>query len=116
MSIVDTNIDSIPELPTDHPHHHARLEARLKIQKEIDQNRVKRTSLLMEARSKLYQLLAKSVENTAPVLHQELFDKCNLEHMGPEYVGYFDSPRAWRIIQARIKASLLGFGRASVIA
>ena len=36
LSIVDSNIDSIPELPTDHPHHHARLEARLKIQKEID--------------------------------------------------------------------------------
>ena len=72
LSIVDTNIDSIPELPADHPHHHARLEARLKIQKEIDQNRIKRNTILMQERTNLFASLSKSVENTAPVLHKEL--------------------------------------------
>ncbi len=47
--------------------------------------------------------LKESTEETAPVLSRELKEQCDLSITRNLAGGYFDGPRAWRIVLHRLK-------------
>ena len=77
-SIVDVDLDSLPELPVDHRDYTRRQETRIKIQTQNAANAEKRYDLLMTAWTEVYTLLKESTETTAPVLSRQLRMSCDL--------------------------------------
>ena len=97
-SIVDVDLDSLPELPVDHRDYTRRQETRIKIQTQNAANAEKRYDLLMTAWTEVYTLLKESTETTAPVLSRQLRMSCDLLANRNITGGYFDGPQAWRIV------------------
>ena len=89
-SIVDVNLDELPELHESHRDHHRRHEARIKIMAQNKSNAEKRFQLVMEDRTKVYTLLKTSTESTAPVLSRELKELCDMELLHALPGGFFD--------------------------
>ena len=101
-AIVDVDLSLMPELPLGHRDYHRRMESRIKIQAQNRANAERRYTLTMEAWTKIYTLLKKSTETTAPVLSRELREMCDLAKVRKMTGGYFDGPRAWRMILRRL--------------
>ena len=97
-SIVDVDLDSLPELPVGHRDYTRRQETRIKIQTQNAANAEKRYDLLMTAWTEVYTLLKESTETTAPVLSRQLRMSCDLLANRNITGGYFDGPQAWRIV------------------
>ena len=101
-SIIDIDLTLLPELPPDDRNYHRRVELRIKIHTQNRSNAELRFVLTMKAWTKAYTLFKKSTEITAPVLSRELREMCDLGRTRNLPGGYFDGPRAWRIIIRRL--------------
>lgn len=99
--IVDVPLDALPELPADHRDYERRLETRIRMQIENQKNKEKRFQLTMAAWTQIYTALKICTQKTAPMLSRELLELCDLSTDGMAD-GYFDGPRAWRIICGRL--------------
>ena len=100
--IVDVDLRTLPSLPVGHRDYHRREETRTKIRTQNMANAERRFSIMMAAWTKLYALYKCSTETTAPVLSRELFELCDLSVTHGLTGGYFDGPRAHRIVMQRL--------------
>ena len=101
-SIVDIDLASLPPLPIGHRDYERRLEARTKIMAQNKANAEKRFRYTMDDWTTLYAELKKCTEMQAPVLSRELKDLCDLSVTNPALTGYYDGPRAYRMLVNRI--------------
>ena len=108
-SILDVDLSSVPELPPEHRDYHRRMETRTKIQTQNEANRIRRWHLTMQAWTELYTLVKTATEVTAPTLSREMKELCDLYRSDGIAGGYFDGPRAWRMIEDRL------FGRRPIM-
>ena len=98
-SIID--LELLPSLPADHPHHFRREDERNKALTQIKSNKFKRFTIVMRAWTAIFTALKACTEDSAPVLSRELMMQCDLALRGIPG-GYFDGPRAWRTILDKI--------------
>ena len=96
--IIDQPLDDLPALEPSHRDFHRREEARSRVKTANAANAARRTQLTLEAWTDVYTLLKISTEETAPTLSRELLLSCDLERTRKMPGGYFDGPRAYRII------------------
>ena len=78
LTPADPECRTWPTLPTSDPNYH---KMELDRRREIEKNRVrvaKAELITMTMRTKLYMMLAKCCENTAPTLHRRMVDECPL--------------------------------------
>ena len=61
-----------------------------------------RSRITLRQWTTLFEALRSCCEKKAPFLAQDLFETCALAHVGI-VGGYFDGPRAWRILLHRIE-------------
>ena len=101
--IIDVDLDDIPELPQSHRDYHRRMELRIKVRRDNEQNAAKRYGLIMDAWTEVYTILKTSTEVSAPVLSRELKECCDLSQTRKLAGGYYDGPRAWRLILERLE-------------
>ena len=99
--IVDVDLADFPELPAAHTQHERRKGERSKIIATNASNHERRTRLTLRAWTTLFEALRSSCVAKAPLLAHDLYELCSLESRGIPG-GYFDGPRAWRILLDRI--------------
>ena len=58
----------------------------------------------MRERTLVYVSVSTAAEGGAPVLFETMRERCDLSSFGPEYVGFWDGPRAWRLVMLRMNA------------
>jgi hypothetical protein len=68
-------------------------------------NARRREQLTFQAWTEIYTLFAASTEHSAPVLHRELKELCDMAKTHGMQGGYFDGPCAYRIVFARLDMS-----------
>ena len=102
--IVD--VELLPELPPEHPQYTRRMESRSRTVAQNDANARKRYTIQMDSWTALYAKLKASTARTAPLLSRRLQETCDLSKTHGITDGYFDGPRAWRIIKQELEASL----------
>ena len=100
--IVDVDLDELPELPVTHKEHHRRQEARMKVIAQNEANERKRESIIYDKWTELYTVLKTCTEVTAPVTSRQLVEACDMKALHGIEGGYFDGPRAWRILQHKL--------------
>ena len=100
--IIDVSLSDVPLLPTTHRDYERRMETRIKIQNTNAQNAVKRYNLTMDAWTEIYTLFKTSTESAAPALSRELKELCDLSQTRKLSGGYFDGPRAYRLVMHRL--------------
>ena len=100
--IVDVDLTTLPALPESHRDFHRREEARIRILTQNKANEERRFTLMMAAWTKIYSMYKRSTEVTAPVLSRELFELCDLSRTQGLTGGYYDGPRAHRIVHQRL--------------
>ena len=100
--IIDVVLDDFPELPPNHPQHERRKSERIRFQQQNDANVEKRARMTLRSWTLLFESLRSCCVPRAPLLAEELFELCALEHAGVAG-GYFDGPRAWQILLQRIE-------------
>ena len=96
--IIDVDLTALPMLPVGHREYHRRMETRIKTETQNTANAEKRYTITMEAWTELYTALKTCTEVTAPVLSRSLMELCDLFKTRNLPGGYFDGPRAWRIV------------------
>ena len=99
-SIID--YDDPGDLPPGHRDFERRKVERMKLLAHNRSNAERRYDLRMTAWTSLYALLKASTEISAPVLSRELKELCDLAITRGLPGGYFDGPRAWRLILHRL--------------
>ena len=79
----------------------------MKYQSQNEANNEKRNLTTYEYWTDLYAAVKASIENTAPVLSQEIEKACDLSlpANGGVQGGFFDGPRAWRMVKVRLSES-----------
>ena len=100
--IVDASLDDFPVLPLGHPQYERRMSERNKIAVQNASNYERRKRITLRAWTTLFESLRSACTAKAPLLADELYDLCALDARGISG-GYFDGPRAWRIICFRIE-------------
>ena len=102
--IIDDDLDDYPMLAITHRDYERRKGERNRIAKANHKNAMLRQRLTLSCWNELFAGLHLCCKANAPLLMQVLYDACDLTSAG--YVGgYFDGPRAWRIIKARISSA-----------
>ena len=99
--IVDTEL--LPALPPDHPQYTRREEARSRTTATNNANARRRYTIQMDAWTALYAKLKASTARSAPLLSRRLQETCDLAKTHGIADGYFDGPRAWRIIKQELQ-------------
>ena len=102
--IIDVDLRMMPELPSEHRDYERRNEVRLRARLQNEKNQLDRFLIIMQERTLVYEALATAAEGGAPVLFETIRTRCDLSFHGPEYIGYRDGPRAWRIVLLRMNA------------
>ena len=100
--IIDVDLDDFPELLQNHLQHERRKSERIRFQQQNDANVEKRARMTLRAWTLLFESLRSCCVPRAPLLAEELFELCALEHAGVAG-GYFDGPRSWPILLDRIE-------------
>ena len=105
--IKDFDLTKLPSLPHTHRDYTRREETRIKYQSQNEANNDKRNLITYEYWTDLYAIVKASTEKTAPVLSQEIEKACDLSlpANGGVQGGFFDGPRAWRMLKARLSDS-----------
>ena len=103
--LVDYDLSMVPSLPPTHPHYHRNLETRMRYQQHNDSNMQKRLALRYKAWTKVYTLFKVSTEVTAPVFSRRLLESCSFELLHGMTDGYFDGPRAYRMVELKINGA-----------
>ena len=99
--IVDVPLDSLPDLPADHPHFEKRRETRIRTQAQNASNARQRFAIIMEGRTKVFAAIYQSAENSAPMFARELRERCDYARHGVDG-GYFDGTLAYRIVYSKL--------------
>jgi hypothetical protein len=94
--------DDFPELPNDHRDYERRKSERKTIENQNASNVEQRSQITLRQWTTLFEALRSCCEKKAPLLAQDLFETCALAQFGI-VGGYFDGPRAWRILLHRIE-------------
>ena len=102
-AIINIDLSDLPELPVADRDQHRRHEARIKALTQNKANEERRMQIVLESWTELYTLLKTCTESSAPVLSRELMQLCDLAITRKIPGGYFDGPRAWRIILHKLK-------------
>ena len=111
-SIIDYDISVLPVLASTHRDFVRTQETRMKWLVFNASNEEKRQALRFESWTKVYTLFKVSTETSAPVLSRELLQKCDIQVLHGLPGGYFDGPRAYRIIVKRLAGGSRTQGRA----
>ena len=104
-AILDVDLSAIPLPDPTHRDYLRIMERRIVVDTQNRANAQKRFTLKMEAWTKVYTLLKISTEKTAPVLSRELFQLCDVSKLYGIDGGFFDGPRAYRIVSEKLLKS-----------
>ena len=96
--IMDVDLSMIPALPAGHRDYERRNEVRLRTRLQNERNQLDRFLLTMRERTLVYISVSTAAEGGAPVLFETMRERCDLSRFGAEYVGFWDGPRAWRLV------------------
>ena len=102
--IIDVDLSLIPALPADNRDFERRNEVRLRARLQNEKNQLDRFLITMKERTLVYVALSAAAEVGAPVLFETMRMRCDLSHLGVEYIGFWDGPRAWRLVMLRMNA------------
>ena len=76
--IVDVSLAGHPALPPDHKDYERRSQFRISAIAKNESNEKRRLQLTLHAWTEIYTLFAASTEHSAPVLHRELKELCDM--------------------------------------
>lgn len=102
-SYVDVPLDSLPDLPSDHPQFERRRESRIRIQTQNAVNARRRYSIIMEGRTEIFSAFHMCAEETAPMFARELREACDYARYAVSG-GYFDGTLAFRMAYQKLFA------------
>ena len=102
--IVDTPLDTLPDLPATHPHFEKRRELRVQLQAKNTANAKIRDALVMDGRTALSVAFHRAAESTAPMFARELRERCDYARHGFDG-GHFDGTLAYRMAHSKLFAT-----------
>ena len=99
--IVDTPLDTLPDLPAHHPHFERRRELRVKMQIQNAANAKLRDALVLDGRTAVFIAIHHSAEASAPMFARELRERCDYSRHGYDG-GHFDGTLAHRMAYSKL--------------
>ena len=99
--IADTPLDTLPDLPANHPHFERRRELRVRLQIQNAANAKLRDALVLDGRTAVFIAIHKCAETSAPMFARELRERCDYSRYGFDG-GHFDGTLAHRMSYAKL--------------